>query len=171
MALTASKQSLVTANLGIAYAVMQRLSIHGGGFAEAKSEAMVALCEAADSYEPTRGAFSTWAWVKVAWHLKSWMRRTNRASANAARVPESGDGELECPLPGPDGRAEGREVAEAIEDALGTCTALTRAVAHLWVCGMTSTEIALELGVSTKTVGRRLAHARARLHECGIAKV
>lgn len=96
MALTPEQQSLVSGNLGIAYAVLQRLNIHGTGFSEAKSEAMLALCEAALSYDASKCQFSTWAWTKVRWRLQTWMKRTNAAPrvtlGEAFEVVDEGQG-------------------------------------------------------------------------------
>lgn len=72
------RQQLVVDNRGLAFAVMKKLCIHRKGWAEAESEAMLALCAAASTYEPEHGAFSTWAWNKIRWALKTHMTRSNR---------------------------------------------------------------------------------------------
>jgi DNA-directed RNA polymerase specialized sigma24 family protein len=87
--LDAERQRLVSQNVGIAFAVLKRLNVHGAGFEEAKAEAMLALCEAASTYDEARGAFSTWAWQKVTWRLKTWMQRVN--SAPVAHIDEGFD--------------------------------------------------------------------------------
>ncbi len=167
MPLSAEKQQLVSSNVGIVFAVMQRLNIHGRGFAEAKSEAMLALCVAADSYTPSLGAFSTWAWAKVGWHLKTWMTKTNRLRAEVQeRDAGLADAEsLQDESATPDEAALGGQLERLIERALGPCTWLTREVALLALLGMTKEEIADELGVSVSTVARRRKQARELLSE------
>ena len=162
MALSQSQQDLVSSNMGIVYAVMQRLNIRGCGFAETKGEAMVALCVAAESYNPAIGAFSTWAWVKISWHLKTWMTRVNRERAIAMSLPELEE-ERECHLPGPDAPAEASELLGAIEESLKPCASLTRDVGLLALAGLTKAEIAAELGVSVSTVARHRKQARELL--------
>lgn len=160
MPLCPEQQRLVSSNVGIAYAVMRRLSIHGRGFAEAKSEAMVALCEAAASYTASRGAFSTWAWVKVSWHLKTWMTRQNRIRARAMGIPIEGAAEETDEGPSPDDQCHAGQVENLIAEFLADGSPLTRKVGVLALRGMTKEEIAEELGVSVSTVARRRKEAR-----------
>jgi RNA polymerase sigma factor (sigma-70 family) len=62
---------------GIVHRVLQTLKVSGSE--DAESEGMVALVEAADTFDPTRGAaFSTYAWTRISGHIKDWLSRTNR---------------------------------------------------------------------------------------------
>lgn len=74
------QQLLVTQNYGLTIAVMQSLGIHKRGWHEARSEAELALCEAASTYDPSGGTrFSTWAWLRIRWALLDWLDKQNRA--------------------------------------------------------------------------------------------
>lgn len=95
--LSAEQQRLVTENIGIAHAVLKRLRVGGRGLEDARAEAMLALCEAASTYEPNRGAFSTWAWAKVSWRLLDFMSADNAHPVSigvdaVAGLPDGQDG-------------------------------------------------------------------------------
>lgn len=78
--LTAEQRQLVEKNRGIAIRVLQRNRIRGAGYDDAKGEAMLALCRAAVSFDPSKAGFSTWAWLKVDGAVKDWLERERRAS-------------------------------------------------------------------------------------------
>lgn len=164
MRLSAEQQRLVTSNTGIAYAVLAKLRIHGAGFEEARCEAMLALCLAAGSYNPDRGQFSTWAWVKIRWHLATWLTKTNQAQPMAIADAESPSPDASSP----ESTLGATQVDELISEALSDGTDLTRAVARLAMAGLTKEEIARELGVSVSTAARRRRDAKDLLADIAI---
>lgn len=125
--LSADQQRLVTANVGIAHAVLTRLRVGGRGLEDARAEAMLALCEAAVTYEPGRGAFSTWAWAKVSWRLLDFMSSDNAHPVAigvdaVAGLPDGQDGAEQ--LLGDE--QERRAVLRVLHDPRFSCAAVGR---------------------------------------------
>jgi RNA polymerase sigma factor (sigma-70 family) len=189
----AERQRLVVENRGLVYAAMKKLCIHRKGWGEAESEATLALVAAASTYEPARGAFSTWAFGKVIWALKTHMTKANRprhfAESGGRTTKRQTNGEEvlafdhgwtarsadlhpvdaeDYPEQGdeaasPEDAASGRETLARIHAALDGAKPMTRRVGLLAFEGLTKEEIAGVLGVSVSTVARRRKEARELL--------
>jgi hypothetical protein len=66
------QKDLVESNINLAYSVMHKLGMTPTP--DTRQEAMLALCMAANSFDPTKGSnFSTWAALKVRGHLLNLM--------------------------------------------------------------------------------------------------
>jgi RNA polymerase sigma factor (sigma-70 family) len=111
-----SRNALVTANLGLAYAVVDRLGIRRrtAAYDDAVQAASLALVEAADRFDPSRGVtFATFCWQAV---------------SGAAKDSLSAEAVVHVP---PKQRARGSRTStvEALPDALVDDTAEARLVA------------------------------------------
>lgn len=104
--------------MGIAIRVLSKLNVRRGpGYDECRSEAMLALCRAAQSFDPVKAGFSTWAWLKVSGAVKDWLDREARQSRLVLCDPDTehdSDRELVCPQPSPDEQVYDRQVVAAV---------------------------------------------------------
>lgn len=63
----AARAELIERNILLAYAITKHdPPVHRSN---RRQDALIALTEAADNYDPARGRFTTWAWHVMAWHL------------------------------------------------------------------------------------------------------
>ncbi len=152
MALDAARQRLVVENLGIAGAVLASLGVPLRG--APWCEAQLALCEAAERFDPALARFSTWAWLRVRWHMMTWLDGERRYRRLGVLTDEPQDVEAE-PTPEP--------LSSALRDALAGLPEAVREVVELGTLGLSKEQVALALGVSVSTVARRRQQARELL--------
>lgn len=157
--LDAEQRRLVRENLGLAYEVLSRFRVRREQLDDARGEAMLGLCEAARTYQPGKGAFSTWAWSKVRWRLLDWRAR------NAASGVELPTDELDVTSEarGPDVEAVEADSRRHILRAVGRAAPRVQRAALLALEGLTKAEIAAELGCSVSTVARIRKEVRESL--------
>lgn len=159
--LSDEKRRLVHENLGIAYAVLAKFKLARQLVDDARGEAMVALCLAAGSYEPSKGAFSTWAWVKVRWHIIGWLERqkgqtVTEASGEPVDAPDEAQGPEDAAI---DSDARKRILRAVAREEPRVQQTVLLALEH----GATKREVAEHLGCSTSTVARLRKQARESL--------
>ncbi len=164
--------ALVTQNVGIVYAVLERWGwqvrsekASGGEYEEAVAVAKLALVEAASEYDEARGRFSTLAWSRVHWALVVWMRGRKKLLAR-----ESSDDAFEAHAA--DDTEQSAFDSETRSRVDACLTALPRGersklhqCAALLVSGCTGAEVAARLKVSERTVDRMRAKLRSALWE------
>jgi RNA polymerase sigma factor (sigma-70 family) len=166
--LTPAQQTLVTDNIGIAIAVLKRMNVHAQGWEEARDEAYIALCLAAQTYDPSKGtAFSGWAWRKIKWAVADWMKRENQGRRLYESTLNSVVPRVEYEIPDDttpaDEAAYDAQVSAAVREALATAPRRVRDVANLAIRGTTKEQTARRLNISTTSVVRRKADARTIL--------
>lgn len=165
--LDSKRRELAASNAGIAYAVVERFGIVGGPLKdEAVSVALLALCEAANSYDGESAKFSTWAWLKVHWALVSWVVAQRARRKHTVAVSAEPD-DCAAEGPGPDECAADAEFRAAVARALHRVPSaqritLIRVAAHM-VAGHTSADIAASMGVHRNTVGKLKSQLREAL--------
>jgi RNA polymerase sigma-70 factor (ECF subfamily) len=119
----------------------------------------------ADSYEPSRGAVSTWLLTigrrKALDRLRA--RKRNREDSIES---ESGFADLPSPSPDPESRAEGSDLREHVRAALRELPNEQREVLELgYFSGLSQAEIAEKTGQPLGTVKTRMRLAMQKLRE------
>jgi RNA polymerase sigma-70 factor, ECF subfamily len=148
------------------YRVAYRVLRHRDDALDTAQEAFVRAFRRLDRYDG-RGSFAGWV-RRIAVNLAvDGIRRRPRVEAGALAVREGdppGSLLVPAPGPGPDGVAESRELALALQEALANLPPIHRAAIVLKeIEGMSCQAIADTLDCSVGTVMSRLHYARRKL--------
>lgn len=161
--LTPAQQRLVAANTGLVHAVIRRLRIGGVGRDDGISEGMLALCEAARTWRPGRSQFSTWATLRVGWHLRTWMSRVNRVAAADVELTHRLRGREHSWTEADECAPDGDWVDSLVQRVMGGCPDATRDVVRLALRGATPAEMRERTGLSRARVQALRTEAREAL--------
>lgn len=138
-----------------------------------ESEAYLALCHAAEHWNPERGKFSTLAVTVIENHLKNfaWNRKAlDLVSLDAPLDEERALGEvLPDPAPGPDEQCEQAATRDAVRAALQRLPDRDREVMEALLDGHTTAELAQRDGVSRQRIDQIRARSFERMRRSLIA--
>ena len=118
----------------------------------------------ADSYQPSKGAVSTW--LLTIGRRKALDRLRARKRSHEDSMDESGFADLASSLPDPESQAEGAELRENVRAALRELPGEQREVLELgYFSGLSQSEIAERTGQPLGTVKTRMRLAMQKLRE------
>jgi RNA polymerase sigma factor (sigma-70 family) len=162
--LTKAQQKLVADNMGIAIRVLGKLNVRRGpGYDDCRSEAMLALCKAAASFDPSKAGFSTWAWLKVAGAVKDWMYRQARIRGSDM-LSEDELREMHSSEAAPDEQAYDKQFKERVREQLEDDESRAdEAIRLLAFNGLTIRQCAATMGVTKRAVAGMVDEARDQL--------
>lgn len=122
----------------------------------------LALCRAAQSYDPARGAFSTWFYNLAGFAVQKEFARTGRhpGAGRPVSLEKLVDREQE-PTYTEHGFAE-IEAADRCERVRACLEGADRAVMDALAAGLTQSEVARMMGVSRSAINRRVKRIRRK---------
>lgn len=175
--LTQAQQELVETNLSaVTWAIRESITVNehipGMGWDDLFGEGCVWLCRAAQSFDPARAQFSTYARRVVRNGLISYCRHLGGQERRTARLAVDGNGDLPESLllsDTPDGfkaRLAEMETTELLHSCAGSYSGVARLGVEalcLKVKGMSITEIAVLYDVPPSHVGAWISRAVQKL--------
>lgn len=157
----AARQELITRNMGLVWRVVRK-TVHPAEADDVAQECVFALVDAADKYDPSKGAaFSTWATWRIRGRVVDMARRRERFVARQHRAFELRDD---------DEAVEYDHVAAMVrEDERRQLASMLlqlpkreRRVVWSWACGVLGTRLGDKYGISAS----RAEQLRRRALDC-----
>jgi RNA polymerase sigma factor (sigma-70 family) len=140
-------------HLRLIHRVISQMGLRGDTAEEAYSEGLVAIVEAARSYDPEKGRLANWLANNIRWSILGWLNRQRQT------LPLI---QTEAPTENLAARTELKELIENMKEALTDKEYVT---IMLEAAGFSGIEIGKKLGMSPVQVTRCKQRARAKLEK------
>lgn len=155
MPLSPDQRALAEDNHQLVYGFLQSHHLSVDRYEGACDEG---LCKAAMTFNPAKGAFSSWAYMYMASQVRMQMRSERRQIPTEALEPWMNTGSAGCFHDGPD-------IHSIVEDVAARLKPRDQKVLRLLLAGRRQTAIAAEVGCAQTQVSRIKKHIRIMLKE------
>ena len=159
-------------HLPLASKIGHRFPIPGLGIDESVHEARIALWQAANTFDPTRGSFEGFASIVIRNHLRNVFERAKRTAVEITALDSLSVKENEevCEKenipahePNPLLEAERSDIRKALEKSIEGLTASQKELLERFASGESYAEIGREKGVSPAAIRQMLMRASERI--------
>ena len=167
-------ETLFNAHLQLAARIGQSFPIQGLSLEESTHEARIALWQAANAFDPTRGTFEAFASIVIRNHLRNAFGKAKRASVettsldveNSSTVEDGATTEKES-IPAAEAdpllEAERADIRTVLRQSLAELTPAQKELLERFAAGESFAEIGREKGVSSAAIRQMALRAAERV--------